>query len=205
VVDAVVTMPAKRNPRRYAGALASPIILRSPPPFWGAATKDRAAEHWKAYERDQQQTESDVKRQVTEKLSLLMDHYGIDDKEDMAALAIALAFEHVPGFEIVVPEKSKKGRKRKWDDSRLEALLETVGSIKKQHSFTDRQALKFMVNNKQHAMTWGPPSNHKGSPSKWIETLESRLQEAKRNRKVPQSIIQDLWSIAQDRSAKFRK
>jgi hypothetical protein len=156
-------MPAKRNPRRYAGALASPIIWRSPPPFWGAATKDRTAEYWKAYERDRQQTESDVKRLVTEKLSLLMDHYGIDDKEDMAALAIALAFEHVPGFEIVVPEKSKKGRKREWHDSRLENLMETVGSIKKQYSLTDRQALKFMVNNEQHAMTWGPPSNHKGS------------------------------------------
>src|SRR6266404_6888109 len=125
-------MPAKRKPRRYAGALASPIIWQFPPPFWGAATKDRAAEYWKDYGRHQQQTENVVKRLVAEKLSLLMDHYGIDDKEDMAALALALAFEHVPGFEIVVPKKSNKGRKREWDGSRLENLLETVDSIKKQ-------------------------------------------------------------------------
>jgi hypothetical protein len=203
-VDAVVTMPAKRNPHRYTGALASPIIWPFPPAFWGAATEDRTAKYWKAYARHQKQTENVVRRLVTERLSLLMDHYGISDKEDMAALAFALAFEHVPGFKIVTPKKSNKGRKRKWDSSRLENLFETVESIKRQHSYSDRQVLKFMVNNERHAVTWGPPSNHKGSQQQWIETLESRLQEAKRIRRDVQSHVQALRRIAQELAPKFR-
>jgi hypothetical protein len=91
--------------------LASPIIWPFPPAFWGAATKDRAAKYWKAYARHQKRTENAVRRLVTERLSLLMDHYGISDKENMAALALALASEHVPGFKIVTPKKSNKGRK----------------------------------------------------------------------------------------------
>jgi hypothetical protein len=197
-------MPEKRKPRRYAGALACPIIWKFPPPFRGAATKVRTAKYWKAYDRHQQRTENAVKRLVAKKLSLLMDHYGIDDKEDMKTLALALASEHVPGFKIVTPRKANRGRKREWDGSRLENLFETVETIKREHRFSDRQALKFMVNNERHAVTWGPPSNHKGSRQQWIETLESRLQDAKRVRKDAQSALALLRTIARD-SRKFRK
>jgi hypothetical protein len=73
--------------------------------------------------------------------------------------------------------KSNKGRKREWDSSRLENLFETVESNKRQHSYSDRQALKFMVNNERHAVTWGPPSNHKGSRQQCVEVLRRIAQD----------------------------
>jgi hypothetical protein len=134
----------------------------------------------------------------------LFDHYDIADKGDMAALACALAVEHVPGFSVQLPEaKSKGGRRRKWDANRLEELYKTVRSIKQQHHLTDRQALKFMVNNQRHAVTWGKPTAHKGSKDQWIETLEARLQEAKRSEKLYDRAVRQLQAAAA--SVKFRK
>jgi hypothetical protein len=37
-----------------------------------------------------------------------------------------------------------------------------------------------MATNPQYATVWAPPPSHKGSKRQWIETLESRLQDAKR-------------------------
>ena len=53
-------------------------------------------------------------------------------------------------------------------------------SVKEQHKFNDRQALKFVSNNPQYAEFWGPPKRYQGSKQQWVETLESRLQDAKR-------------------------
>jgi hypothetical protein len=59
-----------------------------------------------------------VQRQHAKKLAMLFDRYGIADKENWAALACALAVEHVPGFSIQLPEaKLKRGRKREMASS----------------------------------------------------------------------------------------
>ena len=98
------------------------------------------------------------------KLAILFNHYGIADKKNWAALAYALAAEHVPGFRYQFPEaKSKRGRKRIWEPDRLMELDRTVQSIKQRGGLNDRQALTFMVNNKEHATVWGAPIGHKGS------------------------------------------
>ena len=132
-----------------------------------------------------------------------MDHYGINDKNDMAALALALAREHVPGFEIVAHTKSTRGRKRVWNPDRLHALLESVREVRTQHKLNDRQALQFLANNQDYRLTWGCPPNRTGKG--WIETLESRLQDAKRLEKHFQEVDDSLEAARAAVIKKFRK
>jgi hypothetical protein len=193
-------MAAKR--RQYTGELAKPIIWPDHPAFWGAATDRRVEAFRRKYERHQQKAEDRVQRKLSRKMRLLIRHYGIEDETNAAALAWALAFEHVPGFKVIYPEaKSKRGRKLKWDAGRLEDLYETVQAIKHRHRLSDRQALTFMVNNRQHKSTWDVPAGHRGSKQQWIETLESRLQHAKIIRKRADQALREIEKIAQ----KFRK
>jgi hypothetical protein len=42
-----------------------------------------------------------------------------------------------------------------------------------------RNSTSFMATNEKYAKVWGKPSSHKGSKQQWIETLESRYQDAK--------------------------
>ena len=117
-------MPAKR--RRYHGELAAPIVLAAPASFEGAATPKRVENYWREYEKHQRKTERLIKQRLSEKLGLLMKHYGIADQNDMAGLAIALAFAHVPGFQLLPETRKKRGRKRRWDGTRYQELFETV-------------------------------------------------------------------------------
>jgi hypothetical protein len=170
--------PVKR--RRYVGELAVPIISPDPPTFEGAVTRERVQKFWRNHRKHERKAEQLIKQKISQKMGLLMKHYGNSDPNDMSALALALAFAHVPGFKIVPETKTKKGRKRIWDGPRLLELFETVEMFKSKHNFTEKIALKFMVNNEQYAAVWGLPPTHKGSKEQWIETLQSRLQDAKR-------------------------
>jgi hypothetical protein len=171
-------MPVKQ--RRYTGELAKPIVWLDPPAFWGAATEERVRKYWRDYENNQRNAERRVKEKLLQKMSLLMKRFKIADEGDAASLAWALAFEHVPGFKIVPERKAKSGRKKDWHGGKLQELHDAVQSVKQRHRFNDRQALKFISNNSQWSEIWGPPSGYKGSDKQWIETLESRLQDAKR-------------------------
>jgi hypothetical protein len=179
-------------------------MLRVPPSFWGAVVPERIAAYQKQLSRHERTNAAMVRRQHAKKLAMLFDHYGIADKENWAALARALAAEHVPGFKVQLPQaKSKRGRKPKWTPERLVELYRTVQSIKRRHHFTDRQALKFMVKNEQHAATWGVPAEHRGSEQQWIETLEARLQQEKGIQKLADQAARELKAIYA--STKFRK
>jgi hypothetical protein len=184
-------------------------MLRPPPAFRGAVVPKRIAAYQKQLSRHERANAAIAEQQFLRKLPLLFDHYGIADKEDMAALARKLALEHVPGFKVQFPEAKSGGRKRKWYPDRLEALRRTVQSLKDEHHFTDRQALTFMVNDqKKYAETWGVPAAHKGSKEQWIETLESRLQEAKGLQKCVDQAKRKLQTIKLQTiaaSMKFRK
>jgi hypothetical protein len=173
-----VVMRAKR--RRYAGELATPIVWPAPPTFEGAVTKERVQEYRRKYENHQREAGQRVEQKLLEKISLLMKHYGITDENDTTALAWELAFKHVPGFKIVPEVHHKKGRKKEWHGGKLRELYDIVQSVKEQHKFNDRQALKFVSNNPQYTEFWGPPKSYQGSKQQWVETLESRLQDAKR-------------------------
>jgi hypothetical protein len=202
----VVAVASRREDRTYDGALAKPIMLRPAPTFWGAVVPQRIAAYQKQLSRHKRESAATLQRQRSTKLAMLFDHFRIADKKNMAALALALAVAHVPGFQVHAPG-AKRGRKRKWDADRLKALRLTVQLIRRQHRFTDRQALSFMVNNQQHAEIWGVPKEHTGSKQQWIETLETRLQEAKSLqklvRRLKSSAERELKAIAA--SMKFRK
>jgi hypothetical protein len=123
------------------------------------------------------------------KLSPLFDHYLINDKEDYRRLVLALAIDHVPGFatRLVKYVRSdgdygtpvpdiKSGRPRMWSSEKLAALLDAVSELKERgKAQTDREAL-FALSRRAD---WSAPLNHRGERSQWIETLESRLQDAK--------------------------
>jgi hypothetical protein len=194
-------MSGKR--RRYAGELAKPIVWPDPPTFWGAAIEKGRRKYWRDYENHQRKVEHDVHQKLLKKMSLLMKHFEITDEGDAGALAWALAFEHVPGFKVIHEEKAKRGRKKEWHGGKLHALYDAVQSLKSRHGYTDRQALKFMSNNQEYASIWGPPEVYRGSSKQWVETLESRLQDAKRYIADIESLPAQLQELSNN--TKFRK
>ncbi|MFZ2081328.1 MAG: hypothetical protein WAV38_32705 [Xanthobacteraceae bacterium] len=176
--------PESGRTRRYTGELASPIRIPAPPTFSGAVTTKRHKEFREASARYQKETEAAVSRQKEGKIRLLLRHYGIADR-NMEALALALAAAHVPGFQVIVGGGKKRGPKTYWDGPRLSALNRDVEAVKTPLRRTDRQALKFLVENDPDR--WGPPKGHRHNERQWIETLESRLQDAKAYRRFIES------------------
>jgi hypothetical protein len=189
---------SRRRDGIYKGALAKPIMLQVLPSSLRAHVPEQIYRN--VLSRYERENAAMVQQQYEKKLAMLFDHYGIADKKNWAALARALAAQHVPGFRI---QSSKSGRKRIWDSDKLQELERTVQSIRQQHAFNNRQALTFMVNNSEQAATWGVPTVHKGSKQQWIETLEARLQEAKKHRKIHDHAERLLNAL--HASMKFRK
>jgi hypothetical protein len=120
-----------------------------------------------------------------------MEHYGIEEKWDYFSLALALAADHVPGFQVKRAALKLKhgdwgavlrdtiGRPTVWPPERLLKLLNAVEGAKKGHGrSTAREAIRRVV--RQNRKEWGPPANHRKGETEWLETLESRLQDAKR-------------------------
>lgn len=199
-------MASKRKRSPYSGALATPIRRTLPPPFWGAVTTERLTKYQKSLAQHELKELRAIKRKLSQKFFLLFDHYAIKDKKDTKALAWALASQHVEGYRVLEPLiKSKRGAKLQWGGDRLEDLLTTVEVIQEQHpNFDDRRALQFIVKNPELAALWGP-SKRSGSTTKWIETLESRLQAAKRNRRLFEQYEKEHEKDLQQIAEKFRK
>jgi hypothetical protein len=130
-------MPTKR--RRYLGELPIPIIRPAAPTFEGAVTPARVEEFWRDYENHEREAERFIEQKLLQKMTLLCEHHGIGDQQDMSALALALAIAHVPGFKIVPETKTRKGRKRKWDGSQLLELLKAVEMVRSQHRLSKKK------------------------------------------------------------------
>ncbi|MFL6833448.1 MAG: hypothetical protein ACJ8F0_12745 [Xanthobacteraceae bacterium] len=177
---------------RWKGELEKPICIDVIPSF--EATEQEVEECY----RDA------IREKMTEKLDLLMEHYAISDKTDFFHLALALAIDHVPGFRVDPPTAlrlehgdwgavlhgHKRGRRRTGPPDRLDNLLDTVEETKKKRGLSDdRAALRVVMQNSEE---WGPPANHRGDHKQWLETLESRLQDAKRNRREINALISSL-------------
>ena len=171
-------MPRKR--RRYLGKLATPIIWHAGPTFEGFVSQERVREFWTKHDLHHREEEASVNKQIAKKITLLMQFYGITNENDLGALALALATEHVPGFKILPQSGARRGRKRKWDGPTLEALRAAVLSVTQKLNFTNRQALHLISENDKYRATWGPPASYRGSKLAWVETLESRLYDANR-------------------------
>lgn len=102
-------MPKKLLPK-YRGKLAEPL-KPLPTPLAGMLSGISPDE-----------TIKQRRAELIGKLARLLAHYGIarDDERRWFKLALALAFDHVPGFQEALPET--RGRRRTWsleDDRRL--------------------------------------------------------------------------------------
>jgi hypothetical protein len=152
---------------RFIGELAKPPILRS-----DAAVDAAALAEW------------------DRRFHLLIDPIcqtsGLRWPEDSAQLCTLLAALMVPALGTAKPKKVTTARK-KWTHSMLERLLNAVSDKKASAKTTkDREALWLIVNDPQLRQEFKLPKD-KGSRTdekRLVETLESRLQDAKSNRRA---------------------
>jgi hypothetical protein len=210
-VDGGGCVRTKRNSREYEGALASQIAVPSSPTFEGAVTEKRVAQFRKEKSLHQRKVQMTIKRKRLEKLPLLFDHYGIENRNDIHALVLALAIDHVPGFKTATRSTSRRGRRLKWSLERLLTLLKDVRDVRLTSNFNDKRALQHIATNPQFANAWGFPPNRESQSQKqkWIETLQSRLNDAKRLDKLltesTRKANAELEAAASNLKKKFRK
>jgi hypothetical protein len=157
---------------RYKGELGKPIYVGSIPIE-------------AANEEQQERIEQGFEQAAINKLLLLMEHYKIPNEHDYFSLALALAKDWVPGFQVkTVRVRLTHGtwgavirdtKPTKWPPERRLKLLNAVAETKQKYALSkDREALKILMRKKE----WSRPYNR--DEQKWLETLESRLQDAKR-------------------------
>ena len=192
-----------KSKRRWKGELAKPIRRKVNRPRGLAVTDDETAA--RANEEMEGLYQQATKEKYLTKLHLLMEHYGIADKNDFRSLALELAIDHVPGFRIdptplrlekisddglaLVVQDNNRGRRLEWTPARLGRLLDAVEDTKKKFKLSaDREALSVLAGRPE----WSLPANHKGDPEQWLETLESRLQDAKRSEREIGRLLKDL-------------
>jgi hypothetical protein len=195
--------------RKWKGALATPIrqphVIR--PRGYRVDSNTVEAENTMMC----QAMDEAVEKARLEKLDLLFEHYGIENKLDYFNLSLALAVEHVPGFAVkhvnyklshgncgAVEPVEKTGRPREWTSERSIGLFRAVKKIKsKQGIKEDREALRLLSRHQP----WKPPANHRGGPDKWVETLETRLQEVKAIRKKAAQQLHNILNLKRKRAS----
>jgi hypothetical protein len=146
-----------------------------------------------------------------EKLKLLCCRYSVAE-DDYEGLALALAIDHEPGFQVdrqlvelppgfsgpVGPVKdgkliNKRGRRIEWTVERFFQLLQAVEGEKEKSGLTeDLEALRRLARRKQ----WSPPPNQRGGYDAWVRTLQSRLHDAKRLKRKVDALNAELEEIA---------
>lgn len=116
----------KEEPQ-YPGVLGQPVVIQGPPEaaeFLGADHPDiKAAKDAEALRAAQE---------LTAKLPLLLDHFGIDRNrpDHWKQLAFRLARAHVPGMQVV--NAPKAGAPQTWGPVELAALYIEVERLTKQ-------------------------------------------------------------------------
>jgi hypothetical protein len=103
----------KKRKEEYSGLLAEPL----PPPTIGEVFGNRPS--------------SQLAKLIAKKMRLLFAHYGIDENQPHAWMAIAfrLARQHVPGFKQRELFPKKAGRSRKWMGAAGEDLHADVWAL----------------------------------------------------------------------------
>ena len=90
-------MRVSKNKVRWTGELKRPIRVRVNRPQGLAITDPETVT--RANEEMIRLANEAIGERILEKLRLLMEHYSIPDKDDWFSLALALATDHVPGFQ----------------------------------------------------------------------------------------------------------
>jgi hypothetical protein len=172
----------RRKTITYPGELGAPIKVVPPlSPFENPLTGTPSKQQVDDYERQQVELRAAISEKFKHKLSLLLTHFAIRGDDPWYELALTLAHAHVPGFYVVGPHRR---RLKIWTREKLLRLLVDVGTVKKQRLCTDKAACRFLANSSDHRPAWGRPKNHKGTTAQWVETLETRLQEARQTFKA---------------------
>jgi hypothetical protein len=153
------------------------------------------------------------------KLNLLLRHYSLAD-DDWHGLALALAIEHEPGFQVdrqiaplppgfagavrikggkIIIERT--GRPQRWSVERLGELRDAVYAEKRMSGLKkDIEALRHLARRKK----WAPPSDQsrssRGTFDAWVTTLQKRLVEARRIQRGVDELEAILRQISIDRS-----
>jgi hypothetical protein len=117
--------------RKYTGLLAEPIcepvvgLLRVP---WRPGAKSRIVE------------------QITDRLLALFDWYKIERNAPnrWTLLAMKLAFEHVPGMEVICEPTLTRGRKKSWQAGQGIELVREVDTLQRQKRIGYAEAIKLL-------------------------------------------------------------
>ncbi len=124
--------PLRRKTRpKFSGVLKEPMVWMILPPagrqlFGREVTKER-----------RQKADQHNIIQLMERIRALYEHYGIEDGSQNADfhLAIELARDFVPGFEILTAKRRGRGKPKKWGEIKSFELLADVAFLKrKRHS-----------------------------------------------------------------------
>lgn len=170
--------------------------------------------------------------ELVKKLRLLMGHYGIADKDDWFSLAIALATDHVPGFQIEWPlidsvplppdladrpehkrakiyfwgpmteEKKKGGRPSEWRGNRLDRLFIAVKSEKARHGIKTDREALARLARRRE---WSRPASHRGTLDQWIENSGIQVAGRKEVRPIAEEGRRGAQGSSPGRRRKFRK
>lgn len=171
--------------RSYGGELATPIVPEIILGFEGRVTRAKAKKRENAVRRRELRIARQIEKIRREKLALLMKHYGIDGERAWRSLALRLAIEHVPGFQ-VFKTKPRRGAPVIWDCDRLLRLLTTVREVQKRSNLSEKAACRVLATKDEFKREWGTPYGR--SERSWIESLEFRLNDAKRfERRIAES------------------
>jgi hypothetical protein len=193
---------------RFKGDLARPIQLTVNRPHGFSVPDSRTPEGQAKIRAENEMMlklidEAAAKAEL-EKLNLLLIHFDLEDN-DWFGLSLALARAFVPGLQIkhapifVNGElfgSGKSGRPLVWDSTRFAELLTDVQSIKDRDGLTDREALARLMRKRK----WAPPANHRRGSTKWLETLESLLQDAKREDSKVKELLELLMKCRSENS-----
>jgi hypothetical protein len=139
--------PPKRN---FPGILARPMVWKFLPPadvpVLGATLSD---EERRVMQRDNQD-------QFALRLAALFEHYEIGPAvaDPWRALAVSLALDFVPGFEIRSIARRERGATKKWDGFRAARLLADVASLMKRGS-KGKNACRLLTELPRYAARYG--------------------------------------------------
>ena len=202
-------MAQSTKPIKYSGTLKTPIGIEGV--AISTAAKLTPSQELEIQRRHNESAAPEFDRQCRDKIPLLMRHYNIEDESDYLSLAIALAKVHVPGFarvsipmqlehgdggRIIKSRTKNTGRPTIWTEQRLSHLLTSVARYKAQHRISkNREALTSLATRGE----WSSPAGYGGDLTSWIETLESRLQDAKKletEKKRHEELVKKLLSLS---------
>ena len=214
VIGALMTK--RRKKIKYPSEISKPVVLIRQHGF-AVPDPNTASGREAILQANREMFELHAKA-VEEKLRLLLSYYHVEKKDDWFSLAVRLASDHVPGFERAInqlnelyvgkepavafsglmPIRGKlSGRPRTWPIDRLLSLARAVEQIKQADKLSkDRDALRRLARRRD----WRPPANHRGDSDSWVETLESRLQDAKSFLRREDNILNIMKKLISDSS-----